>query len=203
LDVAFVLLHLSTALTFILFILILRVRNKKALHYYFIFAVLAIFVWCVLFLVQQYMQPLDKNTGMFLNNCLSSNAVFLSVLLFFIGFVYSKSGSKINPKINFLFLIPLINTVLIWTNEYHHLIYFSYSADKGVFIQTLYGYIISFLNYGFIVLGLSYLLRFIVKNSGFFSRQSALIIVGALIPVAVDIALFSNIFTFPDCDLPV
>lgn len=191
------LLHVSTLLTCILLILILRIRHKKALHYYSLVAVADIFAWCLMALFRQYMRPLDQNAEMFFISCYNTLIIGLSFLLFFIGYAYSKSGLKINPKIHLIFIIPFLCILLTWTNKFHHLVYLSYSESGGEFVQGPFAYIGSFLDYGFIIVGLFYLIRFSIKNSGFFSRQSILVIVGTIIPVAVDVVFFTNIFSIP------
>ncbi len=194
-DISFILLHISTGLTFVLFLLIVRFKNKKALHFYFLFAFFAIFLWSVLFLIQQYISPLNLNATLSLNNCINSLLNFISILLFFIGYVYAKSGSKINKKMNLLFLIPVINVVLLWTNDLHQGVY-TYT-QQGESIYGPLAYAATFINYVFLLLGLAYLIRFTVKNAGFFSKQSALIILGAIAPVIVDVVYFINRNIFP------
>ena len=196
-DIPFVLLHLTTALTFTLFALILRFRNKKALHYYFIFTFLAVFLWCLLFLIQQYMMPIDQSATLFFNICFNSLILCLSILLFFIGYIYSKTGTKINPRMYLLFLYPIVFITLYLTSGYHDLVYVEYSAEKGEFVRGSLAYVGTFINYGFIILGLSYLVRFTIKNSGFFSKQSVLIFLGALAPIVVDVTYMINNNIFP------
>ena len=194
-DISFILLHISTGLTFVLFLLIIRFRNKKALHFYFLFAFLAIFLWSVLCLIQQYITPLDLSTTKLLNSFINSLLNFISILLFFVGYVYAKSGSKINKKMNLLFLIPVINVVLLWTNDLHHSFY-TYT-QKGESVFGPLAYTATFINYAFLLLGLFYLIRFTIKNASFFSKQSALIIMGALVPILVDVVYFTNRNLFP------
>ncbi len=194
-DASFILLHISTGLTFVLCLLIVRFKNKKALHYYFIFAFLAIFLWSVVSLIQQYIMPLDLSTTKLLNSFINSLLNFISILLFFVGYVYAKSGSKINKKINLLFLIPIINVVLLWTNDLHRSFYTYTQQGESVFGPL--AYTATFINYAFLLLGLFYLIRFTIKNAGFFSKQSALIIMGALVPILVDVVYFTNRNLFP------
>lgn len=196
-DVPFILLHVSTLLTIIMLFLVLRLRNKKALHYYTLFADLDIFLWCSLALIQQYSQSTDVRFEQFLNNALNTAIVFLSVLLFFIGYTYSKSGLKINKNLNLLFIIPCIASILIWTNEFHHIIYINFSEFNSERIRGPVADAINYLNIVFIFLGLFYLIKSSIKNSGFFSKQSILMIVGAVFPVAAEVVYLTNIYSFP------
>jgi signal transduction histidine kinase len=196
-DIPFILLHVSTLLSFVLFILILRIKDKKALQKYFIFAVLVIFLWCALWLIRQYMMPIDKNADLIFKNCFNTLNFFLSILLFFIGYDFSKSGSKINPKIYLLFIVPCICTILVWTNRIHHLFYLYYSDAESKFIPGPIAQAINFIDYGFIIVGLFFLIRFSIKNAGFFSRQSVLIILGTLVPFVTDVGIYAKLFPVP------
>ena len=196
-DISFILLHLSTLLTFILLILIIRIKYKKALHYYFIFAVIDIFLWCALWLVHQYLPSLDQNTELIFYNCFNTLLFCISALLFFIGYVFSKSGSKINPRINILFLVPVTSIIVVWTNPLHHLYYLLSSGDNNLFARGPLWQAASYIDFGFIILGLFFLIRFSIKNSGFFSRQSILILLGALVPVIIDFIVGLNVYALP------
>ena len=90
-DIPFVLLHVSTFMTLILLILVMRIKNKKALQYYFIFAILDIFLWCTLLLIRQYLMPVDQKADLFFKNSFNVLLFFLSALFFYIGYGFFKS----------------------------------------------------------------------------------------------------------------
>jgi two-component system sensor histidine kinase HupT/HoxJ len=196
-NIPFMLLHLSTLLTFILLILMLRIKNKKALHYFSVLTDLAVFLWCFVSLIEQYATRWFNYSGMFFTNSSFSAVAFVSVLIFFLGYSFSHNESRINKKLYMLFAIPVICVILIWTNDYHHLYFLHYSPinselKKGIVLQLH-----PIFSYSMIILGLFNLIRFSARNSGFFSKQSVLIIIGTVIPVAVDVAFVANIYTFP------
>ena len=85
-----------------------------------------------------------------------------------------------------LYIIPTISIILLWTNDSHNLFYKVYSTQ---FSETEYG-IVFYINtiYSYL-LALIFMIRMIyisVKNSGFFTLQTALIIIGSLIPLSVN-----------------
>ncbi len=196
-NLPIVLLSISTILTFGLLILILRVKNKKSLYYFSFFAVFDIFLSCAISLIQQYNQQISADTGVIITNTLVTVTSFLPVLLFFVGYVYSKSGAKPKPLFYALFILPLISVVLIWTNDYHHLYFVFFSQINSERIPGVFARIFSPLAIGLDILGLFLLLKSSMKNSGFFSKQSLLIVIGALFPLIVDLAYLSGIYTFP------
>jgi signal transduction histidine kinase len=100
-------------------------------------------------------------------------------------------------KICWLLLIPVVGTALIWTNEYHH---FAFLVNSNIESLTVFGpYLTVFPYFAYImdIIGLFFLVKYSVKNSGFFSRQSLLLIIGVIFPFVFDIFLFLHVFSLP------
>ena len=102
-----------------------------------------------------------------------------------------------NPKVYLMFIIPLSCTVFVWTNPIHHMFFTGYSYTEMRFILGPVGTAITFVDYGFIVVGLFFLIRFSIKNAGFFSKQSMLIIIGTLVPFVTDVGIYAKLFPIP------
>lgn len=196
-SIPFVLLHLSMILTLILLILMIRMKDKKALHFSSIYAVLSVFLWCVISLAEQYAFKAFNYSGMLFTNFSFSVVAFVSVLIFFLGYSFAHTGAPIPKYLYLLFMIPIVCVVLIWTNDLHHLYFIHYSQVNSEFKKGIVLQFHPIFSYLMIGLGLYYLIRFSIRNSGFFSKQSALIIIGTAVPVAVDVAYVSNIISFP------
>lgn len=112
---------------------------------------------------------------------------FLPVSVFFTGIIFANTKIKFKKKYILIFIIPILSLILLWTNNLHHLLYVNYSTNlsdtiAGAYlsIHTLYGYLLY-------DIGLTYLLKYAIKNSGIFSRQAILFIIAALIPITVNI----------------
>jgi signal transduction histidine kinase len=196
-NVPFALLHLSTLLTFFLLVVMVRTRNKKALHYFSIYTDLTIFLWCAASLAEQYAIREFNYAGMFFVNCSFTAVAFVSVFIFFLGYSFSHVDTKINKMLYLLFVIPVVCVALIWTNDYHHLYFIRYSPVNSEMQKGIVLLLHPFFSYTMIVLGLIQLIRFSVRNSGFFSKQSLLIILGTIIPLTVDAVFISNLLSFP------
>ena len=111
----------------------------------------------------------------------------LPVSVFFTGLIFSNTKIKFKKKYLLLFIIPIISLLVLWTNDYHNLFYENYSINIA---ETEYGpYMIIHNIYSYILLitGILYMLKFSVKNSGFFSKQSLLIVLGISVPALVNI----------------
>lgn len=112
---------------------------------------------------------------------------FLPVSVFFTGLIFYKTKIKFKKKYLLIFVIPIISLIILWTNDYHHLFYEQYSTNISKNVYGPYMIIHNIYSYALLIIGIFYLLKFSIKNSGFFSKQSMLIVLGISIPVVVNI----------------
>ena len=75
---------------------------------------------------------------------------------------------------------------MLWTNNFHHLFYVKYSVNFNETVYGKYFYIHSIYTYALYIIGLVYLLKYSIKNSGIFSRQAILIIIATALPIVVN-----------------
>ena len=105
-DIPFILLHISTILALALIILVFRLKNKKALHYYFIIAIADLFVWCLLSLIQQYQLKIYDSSPTIMSNSITTFTITLPIFLFLFCYTYSKAATTFKSKLNWLILLP-------------------------------------------------------------------------------------------------
>lgn len=112
---------------------------------------------------------------------------FLPISVYFTGKVFTNT--KIKPKKSYilLFIEPVIALLVLWTNDFHHLFFKSYSTNMNEIvtgsmhtINTIYSYILLFW-------GVLSMLKSSIKNSGLFSKQSMLFILGVSIPIVINL----------------
>ena len=121
---------------------------------------------------------------------------FLSVAVFFAVITFINTKIKFKSKYLLLFIIPIISLIALWTNDLHHLFYIKYSIYPS---QTTYGVFLNIYNtytIGLLLVSVVYLLRYSIKNSGFFSRQAIMIIIAALIPILINVLSIFKIAKF-------
>jgi two-component system sensor histidine kinase HupT/HoxJ len=200
-DISFILLILSSLIMLCFLFVVLRMKNKTTLHWFSIINVFIIFLWGILSIANEYVVKNDHSDEI-LTNLIYSVISFVPYFLFFFGYVYAKSDSKINKVLYLLILLPVIRIVLIWTNEYHHLL-FTNSIISGERVRSPLSFYYMIASYIMDVLGFFYLVKFSVKNSGFFSKQSMLIMIGILFPFVVDVIFFFNIIPIPHYYEPI
>jgi len=204
-NVSFVLLHISILMiTFVLF-LILRMKNKKQIHNLFIFMFVALIVWSTGMLFETYMLYLYNYSGMMFAKFYLISISFVPVLLLLIGLEFAYSGREISKKFYYLLIIPAITTLIIWTNDYHHLFFIKFAAavnsnqivfGRYFWFHTIFSYLCDFL-------GLYILVYYSIKNLGFFSKQSIFIVIGSVVPLVIDVIYDIGVFNFPTYVIPM
>lgn len=158
---------------------------------------ISLFIWTFSLI----MQIMFQNSGItltFFEGLASFGACFLPVFILLLGITFGKTKIKLKWYYGFLLVIPIISTILMFTNDIHHLMYKHYSISLGETVFGEYFIVHSLYSYSCIFIGLAFLLFFSIKNSGLFSKQSLLIILGTLVPVIVNI-----LGTFGIADLTV
>ena len=119
--------------------------------------------------------------------------VLLPVALYYFASVFANRNVKFTKKTLLLLVIPILTIVVLWTNDLHHLFYKNYSTSN---LDTEFGpyfTIYSIYTYGLLIFDIIRLIKTSIKNTNLFSTQSLLILIGAIIPIAVNVIGFMNI----------
>ncbi len=182
-SVYLVLLIISFLICFSLFFYLIRLKSRKQICKPFICISIIQVIHC-LSLILQILNP-QIDPILFENFAYIS--AFLPIAVLFAGIIYAKTEIKFKKSYLLLFVIPCFSLVLLWTNSSHHLFYEQYSTEMNKTITGPYFVIHSIYSYCLLFIGLLYLLRYSIKNSGFFSKQSIFIVLGTLIPVTLNI----------------
>lgn len=118
---------------------------------------------------------------------------FLPVIFLLFSIAFSKTKFKFTKKYLLLFIIPVLSLILLWTNNAHHLFYKVYSTNLN---ENVYGslfYIHAIYTFVLYLITFYILIKYSVKNSGLFSKQALLIIIGCIISVTVNLLGFFTI----------
>jgi len=148
----------------------------------FLILILSITVFLELLFANKYnIDPIVFEYFSYIGGC------FLPVTVFLTGQIFVNTKIKFTKKYLLLFIIPIISLLVLWTNKYHNLFYIECSinineCEYGPYltVHNIYSYLMLFT-------GIIYLLRFSIKNAGFFSKQSLLIVLGVSVPIVVNI----------------
>lgn len=183
---------LCAILTF-LFNYLLNKKNKKQLDKIFIIIFGMFIFWMLCMILQIFFvnnfgaNPIYFEYFVYLVGC------FLPVAFFFMSLIFAKTKITFKKKYLILFVIPVISLLLLWTNDFHHLFYKVYSTNNAETVFGDYFIVHSIYSYVLYAVTLFILMKYSVKNSGFFSKQAILILVGTLIPILTNILGFGEI----------
>ena len=186
-DITLVLLLIAAIANGVLLTSILKSKSKKQIKKIFSFNLICLLICTtgqitqILFSQKLGIKQIYFDYFVYIGTC------FLPISVYFTGLSFENTKMQFKKKYSVLFIIPIISLIILWTNDYHHLFYKQYSTSIA---NTVYGpYMVIHNIYSYILLGLGiiYMLKFSIKNSGFFSKQSLLIVLGVSVPVVVNI----------------
>lgn len=178
------LLILLLVLVVILFLLrfLNKMKNKNELHRHF-----TIFVGLLTIpLISLSLQILFSNINIppiYFDYFTYIFTLIAPIEILKIAFLFSNPDIKFK-NINILYAVSMISLLVLWTNDIHHLFYKVYSIN---FNQTIFGeafYLISAYAYIVLIVGVTILISGTIKRSGFFSKQTMMIFLGILVPLA-------------------
>ena len=186
-DITLVLLLIAAIANGVLLTSILKSKSKKQIKKIFSFNLICLLICTtgqitqILFSQKLGIKQIYFDYFVYIGTC------FLPISVYFTGLSFENTKIQFKKKYSVLFIIPIISLIILWTNDYHHLFYKQYSTSIA---NTVYGpYMVIHNIYSYILLGLGiiYMLKFSIKNSGFFSKQSLLIVLGVSVPIVVNI----------------
>lgn len=201
-DMSFILLIVSTLLLAFLIRYTLKSKPVTTMQNLFALMLSSVLVICVGLIVQKLcclafnIEPVKFEGFVYIGTCL------FPVLFFLMATCFVNSAFKFSKKHLLLFIIPLIDIISVFTNDLHHMFYVVYSFNLNEMVYGPIMYLHLAYTYGIFFIGIYKLIKHSTKNSGFFSKQTILIIIGVSIPVVINIlGSFSfiqmNIYTTP------
>lgn len=175
----------SLILTLLLYFM-LKKGKKNQLKTAFSVLLMLMFIWTLSLILQ----ILFQNTNIppvFFEGLASFGAEFVSLAFLALSIIFSRS--KINIcRIHLIFIIiPILSIILMLTNSYHHLYYINYSTSLNETLTGPYMLVHSLYSYILLGIGIIIFMKYTIKNAGFFSKQSVLLVLGSLIPIVVNL----------------
>ncbi len=184
---ALVALIISTLLLIILLVVNLKVKKKKQVNWCFIAIITCLLICCVGQTLSIICPPVLHIEPIYFDYIVYIGTCFMPLAFFFFGLTFAQTKIKFKKKYLLLFIVPIISLLVLWTNDFHHLFYVKYGILNVDTVFGAYFPIHSLYTYILILISVYYLIHFSIKNSGFFSKQSLLLIIGTLIPLIVNI----------------
>lgn len=193
----FVLTHLSFGFLLCTLIYIVRIKNKKQLHYAFLVLVCTISIWALGAILLEYNYRIYNSTNIYLVYLAYLGLIFTPVAILLFGSVFVKTEVKLSYKHLALIVVPVLSLIMLLTNDRHHLFYLYVKYEDLTNSKSLGQYFIfhTIYSYGCILIGMVQMVRYSIKNAGFFSKQSIFILIGIFISFGYNFLLTIQIIS--------
>ena len=178
---------ISAALITGLLVYVLNIKNKTSLQNIFCLDLLCVFIICVGVILQAILSKLCNIPAINFENYIYIGTCFLPVCILFTGKIFSNPNYKLKRIDLFTLIIPITSLIILWTNNFHHLFYKVYSTNISKCVYGNWLIIHNIYSYTLLLIGIIYMIKASGKTSGFFSKQSLLIIAGMSIPIVVNV----------------
>lgn len=187
-SIPLLLLILSALSIVVTLIYVLRTKGRSQLKTIFCVDLICVLVICLGVIFQDILSKYFSWNPWNFENFIYIGTCFLPVAIFFTGLIFAKTKITFKKKYLLFFIVPALSLIVLWTNDYHHLFYKIYSylylsdckVGPYMIIHNIYSYTLLFL-------GVIQMVNVASKNSGFFSKQTLLIVVGISIPLITNI----------------
>lgn len=172
---------LIATLTFAFFT---RKKQKSTLYSLFrvLFLLLSIHVVALILLFYFKDIILNMDTLMYIDAISYISTCNLPVILFFISSIYENKETNLK-KYWYLFIIPILSIIIIFTNPLHHLFCKSYAINVADVQLGPYFYVHMLYTYLLILVAFIKLIKTSISKAGFLSFGTILIILGACAPI--------------------
>ena len=172
---------LIATLTFAFFT---RKNQKSTLYSLFrvLFLLLSLHVVALILLFYFKDIILNMDTLMYIDAISYISTCNLPVILFFISSIYENKETNLK-KYWYLFIIPILSIIIIFTNPLHHLFCKSYAINVADVQLGPYFYVHMLYTYLLILVAFIKLIKTSISKAGFLSFGTILIILGACAPI--------------------
>ena len=159
-------------------------KKKESLYKLFrvLFILLSVHVFALMLLFYCKDKFINQENLLFIDGISYISTCNLPVILYFIALKYENKDIKLK-KYWFLFIIPILTLLIIFTNPMHHLFCKNYSINVSNVDLGPYFYIHMIYTYALLVIGFIKIIKTSIKRAGFLSFGTILIIIGACAPV--------------------
>ena len=192
-----------TALAALLTILLLWRYRKSAEVRYLIYLELLIIVWAITYAFEFGTQ--DLSTKVFWSKMSYLGIAYAPLAYFLFTTAFSQKGNIINPRnVSLLSILPFITIIMVFTNEYHHLVWTDVVLDEklnmAIYFHGTWFWIFFAYAQLLIFSGLFNLLTSIYKFTSYYKSQVATLLIASLIPIVSNLMYVTRINPIPGFD---
>lgn len=167
-------------------------KDKNQIHYVYMLLMLSVLVWCIGAIGEVTTNDI-YHFNPFIQTCNYFGIALVSVFILILGIVFTHTRIIVTWKYALLFILPIGSAIAVATNESHHLfikVFCIIIKDAAIgplmWVHYIYCYI-------YIAIGMGYLIKHAVNNSGLFSKQAITLVTGIGISLVVNVLVSFDI----------
>ena len=202
-NTEFILLIISTLSILVLMYTIIKRKPLSQLQHAFASVLGTVLIISIGVILQLVFTTFGNVEPIIFENFIYIGTCFLPVALFFVAIIFKNTKIRFKKKYLLLFIIPLLTLAVLYTNKYHNLFYKVYSTNLNEMVYGPYFYIHTIYTYGLLFVSIGLMIYGTLKNSGAFSKQTMLIIIGTMFPIVVNVLGTLKIYNMNVCLTPI
>ena len=179
-------LMLVCILSTLLLAYLLNLKKRKQLDNVFVCIVSLLLLWILGLILQLVCYNMFGINPIYFDYFVYISICYMPVCLLVMSLSFANTKTNIKKHL-YLFIIPTLSLLLLWSNNLHHLFYRNYSTNFSENIYGSYFYIHYYYTTLLYIISLFILVRYSIKNSGFFSKQAILMFIGCFIPLVTNL----------------
>lgn len=168
--------------------------QKKLIHKLYMWYGWAIVSWIIPVMLIGLLDTSNTSVMFFLDCLMQPGGALCAPLFLCIAASFVNGYEKMPTWMHYIFIVPIVTTIVAWTNPIHHLQYVHFSVVRSELVFGPYVFVSGLSNYIFQIAGIIIVLRFAIKNkTPLYWKQSILFVIGGLVPLGVSMyATFSG-----------
>jgi len=185
-SISLILVVISTIIILASIVYVGTRKNKSQFHYVYTLLMSSILVWCIGAIGEVTTKDVYYFNS-FIQTCNYFSIALVSVFVLLLGIVFTHSKITLTWRYALLFILPIGSAIAVATNESHHLfmkVFCIIIKDAVIGPLMLAHYIYC---YVYIAIGMGYLIKHAVNNSGLFSKQAITLVAGIGISLVVNV----------------
>lgn len=161
-------------------------KNKTQIHYVYMLLMSSGLIWCIGAIGEVTTKDI-YHFNWFIQTCNYFGIGLVSTFILLLGIVFTRTKIIVTWKYSLLFILPIVSAIAVATNESHHLFMkvFCIIIKDTVLGPLMWAHYIYC--YVYIALGMGYLIKHAVNNSGLFSKQAITLVIGIGITLIVNV----------------
>lgn len=183
----------------------IRIRQITLIHKFYFAAAVILIVWLIALILMRFTDPDNMQLLSILDAVTTLGGAFIPPCLLLFVICYTKEYERGLPKRYWLvFVIPVITTLVIFTNRYHHLYYKVFALDNNSVQFGPYFLIHSAYAFACVVLSVVFIVRFALKTkTRLHLQQAVLFTIGSLAPSVVNLLVLTRVINATIATTPV